>query len=181
MNTIDIVLALILLYGLVRGFFRGILAEIASLLGIVAGIYGAIHFSYILSDFFAENMNWDSEYVNLIAFAITFILIVFLISLAGRILTKVAGFAALGIVNKLLGGAFGLLKMTFIASVIIMFFAATNEEVNLVSKESLEESKLYNPVKVIAPMLLPSILREARDRNILDKESVLFENKKEEA
>ena len=181
MNTIDIVLALILLYGLVRGFFRGILAEIASLVGIVAGIYGAIHFSYILSDLFSENMNWDSEYVNLIAFAITFILIVFLISLAGRILTKVAGFAALGIVNKLLGGAFGLLKMTFIASVIIMFFAATNEEINLVSKESLEKSKLYNPVKVIAPMLLPSILREARDRNILDKESVLFENKKEEA
>lgn len=181
MNTIDIVLALILLYGLVRGFFRGILAEIASLVGIVAGIYGAIHFSYILSDFFSENMNWDSEYVNLIAFAITFILIVFLISLAGRILTKVAGFAALGIVNKLLGGAFGLLKMTFIASVIIMFFAATNEEINLVSKESLEKSKLYNPVKVIAPMLLPSILREARDRNILDKEGDLFENKKEEA
>jgi membrane protein required for colicin V production len=180
MNTVDIVLALILLYGLVRGFFRGLLAEIASLVGIVAGIYGAIHFSYILSDFFSENMNWDSEYVNLIAFAITFVLIVFLISLAGKILTKMAGFAALGIVNKLLGAGFGLLKMAFIASVIIMFFAATNEEIELVSKEKLEESKLYAPVKVIAPAVLPSILREARERDLLDDESELFENKKEE-
>ena len=142
MNTVDIVLALILLYGLVRGFFRGLLAEIASLVGIVAGIYGAIHFSHILSDFFSENMNWDSDYANLIAFAITCILIVFLISLAGKILTKMAGFAALGIVNKLLGGAFGLLKMAFLASVVIMFFGATNEEIDLVSEESLEESKL---------------------------------------
>jgi len=180
MNTVDIVLALVLLYGLVRGFFRGLLAEIASLVGIVAGIYGAIHFSYILSDFFSENMNWDSEYVNLIAFAITFVLIVFLISLAGKILTKMAGFAALGIVNKLLGAGFGLLKMAFIASVIIMFFAATNEEIELVSKEKLEESKLYAPVKVIAPAVLPSILREARERDLLDDESELFENKKEE-
>ena len=180
MNTVDIVLALILLYGLVRGFFRGLLAEIASLVGIVAGIYGAIHFSYILSDFFSENMNWDSEYVNLIAFAITFVLIVFLISLAGKILTKMAGFAALGIVNKLLGAGFGLLKMAFIASVIIMFFSATNEEIELVSKEKLEESKLYAPVKVIAPAVLPSILREARERDLLDDESELFENKKEE-
>lgn len=147
MNTVDIVLALILLYGLVRGFFRGLLAEIASLVGIVAGIYGAIHFSHILSDFFSENMNWDSDYVNLIAFAITFVLIVFLISLAGKILTKMAGFAALGIVNKLLGAAFGLLKMAFLASVVIMFFGATNEEIDLVSEESLEESKLYAPVK----------------------------------
>ncbi len=180
MNTVDIVLALLLLYGLVRGFFRGLLAEIASLVGIVAGIHGAIHFSCILSDFFSENMNWDSEYVNLIAFAITFVLIVFLISLAGKILTKMAGFAALGIVNKLLGAGFGLLKMAFIASVIIMFFSATNEEIELVSKEKLEESKLYAPVKVIAPAVLPSILREARERHLLDDESELFENKKEE-
>lgn len=180
MNTVDIVLALILLYGLVRGFFRGLLAEIASLVGIVAGIYGAIHFSYILSDFFSENMNWDSEYVNLIAFAITFVLIVFLISLAGKILTKMAGFVALGIVNKLLGAGFGLLKMAFIASVIIMFFVATNEEIELVSKEKLEDSKLYAPVRVIAPAVLPSILREARERDLLDDESELFENKKEE-
>ena len=180
MNTIDIILALILLYGLIRGFFRGILAEIASLVGIVIGIYGAIHFSYILSDFFSKNMNWNSEYVNLIAFAITFVLIVFLISLVGKILTKIAGFAALGLVNKFLGAVFGLLKMAFITSVIIMFFAATNEEINLVSKENLENSKLYQPVKVIAPMVLPSILREARDRDILDKENDFFESKKEE-
>jgi membrane protein required for colicin V production len=180
MNTVDIVLALILLYGLVRGFFRGLLAEIASLVGIVVGIYGAIHFSYILSDFFSENMNWNSEYVNLIAFAITFVLIVFLISLAGKILTKMAGFAALGIVNKLLGAGFGLLKMAFIASIIIMFFATTNEEIELVSKEKLENSKLYDPVKVIAPAVLPSILREARERDLLDEESELFENKKKE-
>lgn len=180
MNTVDIVLALILLYGLVRGFFRGLLAEIASLVGIVAGIYGAIHFSYILSDFFSENMNWDSEYVSLIAFAITFVLIVFLISLAGKILTKMAGFAALGIVNKLLGGAFGLLKIAFVASVIIMFFRATNEQIELVSEEKLKESKLYDPVKVIAPAVLPSILREARDRDLMDEDNDLFENKKEE-
>lgn len=180
MNTVDIVLALILLYGLVRGFFRGLLAEIASLVGIVAGIYGAIHFSHILSDFFSENMNWDSDYVNLIAFAITFILIVFLISLAGKILTKMAGFAALGIVNKLLGGAFGLLKMAFLASVVIMFFGATNEEIDLVNEESLEDSKLYAPVKTIAPAVLPSIIREARERDILNEENDFFSNEKEE-
>lgn len=171
MNTVDIVLALILLYGLVRGFFRGLLAEIASLVGIVAGIYGAIHFSHILSNFFSENMDWDSQYVNLIAFAITFILIVFLISLAGKILTKMAGFAALGILNKLLGGAFGLLKMAFLASVVIMFFGATNEEINLVSEESLEDSKLYAPVKTIAPAILPSIIQKAKEQDLINNEN----------
>lgn len=180
MNTIDIVLALILLYGAVRGFFRGLLAEVASLVGFVVGIYGAIHFSYILSDFFSEKLNWDPEYVNLIAFAITFILIVFIISLAGKILTKMAGFVALGIVNKLLGAGFGFIKIAFVTSVIIMFFAATNEDINLVNEESLERSQLYSPIKNIAPAILPSIIREAKERDILNGDTDLFGTRRQE-
>lgn len=168
MNTIDIVLALILLYGLVRGFFRGLLAEVASLVGIFLGIYGAIHFSNLLADFFSEKMGWDTQYVNLIAFAITFILILFLISLAGRVLTKIAGFAALGLVNKFLGGAFGLIKVAFLASVVIMFFKAANEEIDIVSEESLEQSVLYEPIESIAPIFLPSILREVKKHDLLE-------------
>ncbi|MDT0676431.1 CvpA family protein [Autumnicola musiva] len=168
MNIVDIILALILLYGTIRGFFRGLLAEVASLVGIVVGIYGAINFSHILSGFLEQHVEWDMQYVNLISFAITFFIIVFLISLAGRILTKIASFAALGIVNRLLGAGFGLLKVAFITSVIIMFFKSTNEVIDLVEQETLEESRLYEPIEVIAPVLLPSILREARERNIIE-------------
>lgn len=177
MNTIDIVLALILVYGLVRGFLRGLLAEVASLIGIVAGIYGAIHFSYLLSDFFSVQMGWDTRFVNLIAFAITFFIIVFLISLAGRLLTKIAAFAALGIVNKLLGSAFGFIKVAFITSVIIMFFKSTNEEIEIVDDESIEQSVLYEPVASIAPVLLPSILKQAREHDFIEDIEELTENK----
>lgn len=175
MNTIDIVLTLILLYGAVRGFFRGLLAEVASLVGFVVGIYGAIHFSYILSDFFSEKLNWNTDYVNLIAFATTFLLIVVIISLAGKILTKMVGFVALGIVNKFLGASFGFIKIAFVASVIIMFFAPANEDVDLVKKESLNQSNLYSPIKSIAPAILPSIIREAKERDILDFENDFIE------
>ena len=165
MNTVDIILSLILLYGLVRGFFRGLLAELASLVGIVAGIYGAIHFSHFIGDFLATQVDWRPTYINLIAFAITFILIVFLVSLIGRILTKMAGFAALGIVNKLFGGIFGLIKAAFVASVIIMFFKATNEQIELVEDETLNTSILYKPIERIAPIILPSILGHVEENS----------------
>lgn len=168
MNTIDIILSLVLLYGLVRGFFRGLLAELASLVGIVAGIYGAVHFSHFLGDFLSNHINWKVQYINLISFALTFILIVFLVSLAGKMLTKIAGFAALGIVNKLLGGVFGLLKSAFVASVIIMFFKATNERISIVEDQTLEESILYKPVEGIAPVILPSIIKQVRERDLLN-------------
>ncbi|MDN3596107.1 CvpA family protein [Zunongwangia endophytica] len=166
MNTIDIILGIVLLYGLIRGFFRGLFAEIAALIGLIAGIYGAIYFSYILSDFLDRYVDWEEGITNLLAFAVTFILILFLITMAGRFLTKVANLAALGMVNKILGGAFGLLKLAFLASVVIMFFKATEEQIDIVEEETVEESLLYPPVSIIAPTILPTILREARERGI---------------
>lgn len=168
MNTVDIILSLVLLYGLVRGFFRGLLAEVASLIGIIAGIYGAVHLSHFLGDFLSTQLEWRTQYINLISFAITFVIIVVLVSLAGKILTKVAAFAALGIVNKLLGGVFGLIKSAFVASVIIMFFKATNEHIEIVEDQSLEESILYDPVESIAPILLPSIIKQVKERDLLN-------------
>jgi len=175
MNTVDIILSLVLLYGLVRGFFRGLLAELASLIGIVAGIYGAIHFSHFLGDFLSEHVEWKIQYINLISFAITFVLIVFLISLAGKMLTKIAAFAALGIVNKLLGGVFGFIKSAFVVSVIIMFFKATNERIEIIEDKTLEESILYEPVESIAPIILPSIIKQVQERDLLNDDDDLAE------
>ncbi|MFC6861334.1 CvpA family protein [Zunongwangia atlantica] len=171
MNTIDIILGIVLLYGLIRGFFRGLFAEIAALVGLIAGIYGAIYFSHILSDFLAKYVNWDEGATNLFAFAITFILILFLVTLAGKFLTKVANLAALGMVNKILGGAFGLLKLAFLASVVIMFFKATEEQIDIVEDQTIEESVLYRPVAIIAPTILPTILKEAKERDIWNPEN----------
>jgi len=180
MNTIDIILGIILLYGLIRGFFRGLFAEVAALVGLIAGIYGAIYFSYILSDFLAKHVDWDEGVINLFAFAITFILILFLVTLAGKFLTKVANLAALGMVNKILGAAFGLLKLAFLASVVIMFFKATEEEIDLVEDKTIEESVLYRPVAIIAPTILPTILREARERDIWNPEDKTDEDQEDE-
>jgi membrane protein required for colicin V production len=168
MNTVDIILSLVLLYGLVRGFFRGLLTELASLVGIVAGIYGAVHFSHFLGGFLGSLVEWKPQYINLISFAVTFIIIVVLVSLAGKMLTKVAAFAALGIVNKVLGGIFGVLKSAFVASVIIMFFKATNERIEIVEDRTLEESILYEPVESIAPIILPSIIKQVQERDLLN-------------
>lgn len=170
MNTVDIILSLFLLYGLVRGLFRGLLAELASLIGIIAGIYGAIHFSHFVGEFMADHVEWKVQYVNLISFAITFILIVFLVSLAGKILTKAVAIVALGIVNRLLGGVFGFIKSVFVASVIIMFFKSTNERIDLIEENTLQSSILYAPVEQIAPIILPSIIKQVREKDLLNEE-----------
>ena len=114
MNYLDIILGIVLVLGLFKGLKNGLLIEIASLIALILGVYGAIHFSYYAVDFLNEKVDWSEHAINLTAFAVTFIIIVVVITLAGRLLTKVASLAMLGIVNRILGGVFGLLKSAFI-------------------------------------------------------------------
>ncbi len=159
MNYIDIILGILLLWGLIKGFSKGLFSSLASLVALIVGIYIAVHFSHIVGGYLQQYVNWQEGAMKLIAFAITFIVVVILVSLAGKILTKIADYAALGILNKLLGGAFGVLKMAFIASVIIIFIDALNRNITIIKEETLNSSVLYTPVRKLAPMILPDILK----------------------
>lgn len=160
MNYIDIILGILLLWGLIKGFSKGLFSSLASLVALIVGIYIAVHFSHIAGGYLEHYVNWQEGAMKLVAFAVTFIVVVILVSLAGKILTKIADYAALGILNKILGGAFGVLKMAFIASVIIIFIDAINRNITIIKEETLNSSVLYTPVRELAPMILPSILKE---------------------
>lgn len=162
MAVIDIVLGALLLFGLVRGFMKGLFVEVASLVALVAGVYGAIHFSYFAAEFLQDKTEWNEKTINIVAFAITFVIIIVAIALAGKALTKLADFAALGILNKLLGGVFGLLKVGLILSVLLIVFNTLNSTITFVDEEHIENSLLYEPVKSIAPLIFPNIIKSER-------------------
>ena len=168
MNIFDIVIAALLIFGFVRGVIKGLFVEVASLAALIGGVYGAIHFSYFIGDFLKEAVSWSQEYISLAAFAATFIIIIVTISLLGKMLTKLADFAALGIINKILGGVFGAIKIGLILSVVFIFFGKMNDTIPFVKKETLDESILYAPVKKIAPTIFPSIIKNEDELVIPD-------------
>ena len=89
------------------------------------------------------------------SFVITFVIIVFAVSLAGKALTKLADFAALGVINKFLGALFGGLKVALILSIVLLVFKRVNPSLKMVSDEELKTSIFYEPVGVLAPLILP--------------------------
>ena len=165
MSVLDIILGALLLFGLINGFLKGLFVEIAGLFALVLGVYGAIHFSNFAADILQSRFEWSEKTINITAFAITFVVIVLAISLAGKALTKIADFAALGIINKLLGGVFGVLKIGLILSVVLIVFDKMNRTLPFVDKAELDDSILYNPVKSLAPTIFPSIIKnESEER-----------------
>jgi len=126
---------------------------------LIAGLFGAIHFSYIAGDYLHEHMQWNERYINLAAFIITFIVIVLVVHVAGKFLTKVADFAMLGLLNKIAGGIFGTLKVAVILGALLIFFERVNSSVGLVKNETMEGSVLYEPVKEIGAFVFNSVLK----------------------
>ncbi len=163
MTVIDIVLGALILFGLVRGFMKGLFVEVASLIALVAGVFGAIHFSNYAADFLTERVDWATQTINITAFAITFVVIVLAISLAGKALTKLADFAALGVLNKLLGGVFGAAKIALILSIVLMAFNNVNRMLPFVDEDTINDSVLYEPVRSLAPMIFPNIVGDKEE------------------
>ena len=169
MNTIDIVIGIIFIIAFIVGFSKGLLRSLASLIGIVVGVYCAMFFSGYVGKYLIRWFDWSADMTNVVAFALTFLLIMILFSILGRLLTKVADFAMLGIFNKLLGGIFNVVKFAFLISVIFMFVNAS-ENYRILSEEQQQDSVLYGPVAMIAPAILPAIMKEVKEYNEDDEE-----------
>nr|WP_299386663.1 CvpA family protein [Allomuricauda sp.] len=158
MNFLDIVFGVLLVWGLYKGLKNGLFVEIASLVALIAGIFGAIHFSYLTADYLNQQMGWDGQYLKIIAFLITFFGIVVLIHFAGKFLTKIADFAMLGLLNKVAGGLFGMLKIAIILGALLIFFERLTSPLNLINEDTKNESLFYHPIKDIGALVFSWVL-----------------------
>lgn len=161
MNWLDIALLIFLLVGFWKGYLNGFFVELTSLVALVAAIYGSIHFSNYVGDWLMSNTDWDDSTITILSFIITFVIIILVITYAGRLVTKLVKTVQLSFLNKIAGGAFGLVKLAFIASVILMFVNSAAGEIDIIDREVKEQSIVYPYVEPVAPYLLPKILQEA--------------------
>ena len=134
MNTLDIILAIPLAYALFRGFRRGLILELAMLVGLVLGIYLGIHFSRAVSTFLTETFHMKGSYMSVVSFAVVFLLVLMMVFFIGKLMEKTADILLLGLVNKLLGAFFGLIKMVMILSFILYFLNSFSPSGSIFSK-----------------------------------------------
>jgi membrane protein required for colicin V production len=119
----------------------------------VLGIYVAMFFSDVTADFLVEYFNVGKKYLSLIAFVLTFILVVIGVVTIGRVLEKVIDILLLGFLNKLTGGVFGVLKGMLILSLFIMLLNYIGFGSDLINEKTRQSSMFYETVENVAPLL----------------------------
>lgn len=160
MNVLDIILAIPLLWALYRGFRKGLIYMVASLAALVLGILGAVRFHENTGQLLNNWFNINTEHLNLIAFAVTFIGIVIVVHLAAFLADKLIKAVALNLVNRAAGMVFGLLVTGFVISIILMPIDAANRTRNFINPDTIEGSLLYRPLTKFAPTVFPYLKRE---------------------
>ncbi len=157
LNYLDIILLAPLVYGFFRGLKKGLVFEAASVLALILGIWGAIRFSDFTANFLVERLNWTFNYLSIIAFVITFILIVIAVNFVAKLVDKLLDMIAMDFINKLAGGIFGFFKVGLIVGIIIFILEAIQLNLEIIPQEILDESVVYNAIVNITDKIVPMI------------------------
>lgn len=159
MGLLDIILGGFLCYGMYRGFKNGFFIEFASLISLVLGIFMAIKFSAFTSGFLYNQFGWTSRFVPIIAFALTFLIVVLGIRIIAKIFTNLAAVAMLGWLNRIGGALFSVVKTILILSIVINLFTKININNVLVKKETIDKSLFFNPVLELSDYVYPGLAK----------------------
>lgn len=157
MNYLDIIICIPLVWGLYKGFTKGLIIELATMIAFGLGVWAGINFSDYLATKFTEWFGWQSPYLPILCFALTFILIIAAVFLVAKMVQRMVEGMALSALNKIGGAIAGTLKFALIMSVLIFVIDAIEQSYPFISFKAKEESLLYQPVGKIAPTLIPAL------------------------
>jgi membrane protein required for colicin V production len=148
---IDVILALVLVWAVFQGLKRGLIDQIAMLLGLWFGVWLSFTFSEAL-------VKWiDVEISNSVMFVILFavgIALAFLCSFVARKLAKNIG---LGIVDKIGGVLFSLVSYTLLLSLLLGIFRDVNTRMEFIDDKEFEKSILIEPIEKVADAVFPYV------------------------
>ncbi len=144
MNIIDMVIISFVCICLIRGAFRGLSRELASIIGVMCGFYGAFLFYSQAAKKFPALVP-KGPIADMAAFALIFCGVVIVMGLLGTLVRYILGITMMGWIDRLLGALFGAVKGVLVMAVLIFFLTG-------VGKARIPETKgsmLYGYATVI--------------------------------
>lgn len=168
MHFIDILFIVPILWGAWKGFSKGFVIEVATLVALLLGVWGGINFSDMVADWLIGSFEFDEKYLPIVAFALTFLIILAAVFAVGKLVEKMVETAGIGIINKIAGGAFGLAKVALIISVILVIVNSYNDRLGFIPDDVKEQSLLYQPMTDMALTVIPALENSKMYQDVKD-------------
>lgn len=156
MNLVDIIILIPVVWGAFRGFRNGFLIEMATLVGLVAGIFLALIAADVAGRIMVALVDWNPIPFKLLAFAIVFVLVVVVLKFLAKVIEHMLKAIHLNFINRLAGLLVGGLKLAFILSILLIFINYLNPHITILSENAREGSLLLHHIEKLIHYVLPA-------------------------
>lgn len=151
-NLVDVFLGVFLIYGFIRGLYRGFVLEVASILALILGGWGAMRFSGYAVEWIGSVVELDMQSVRVISLVLTFLIIAISIGILGKIITSFLKIVALGGINSIFGGIFGVLKWGILMGLFLVFAQKLGFDFNFLD-ENTKTSYIFPQIQRIGNII----------------------------
>jgi membrane protein required for colicin V production len=146
----DLICVLVFIYAITKGYSKGLIGALFSLIGNVIGIIIAVLFSGNLSAWIQETGNYQVKWLPVIIFIIILISVNLVAGILSRIVESAVELVMLGWLNKLAG----IILFLFIGILIISTILYVAQFFIPAALASLNESYFYRFTEPLIPSLL---------------------------
>lgn len=147
---IDILFFIFMIMAVIKGYNRGLIVALFSILAFIIGIAAAMKLSAVVANNLKESISVSSQWLPIISFIVVFIIVVLLVRLGAKLIEKTFRVVLLGWVNKLSGVLLFAVLYTIILS-IILFYA---KKMNIIKHETIVQSATYNYIEPWGPKVI---------------------------
>lgn len=156
MNLIDIIILIPLAWGAFKGFRNGFLVEMATLAGLVAGIFLALIAADVTGRVLEAMVNWNPIPYKFMAFVIVFVLVVIGLKFLAKVLEHMLKAIQLNFLNRAAGLLAGALKLAFLLSILMILVNFLNPHITILPDEWREGSLLLPYIEKLVHYVLPA-------------------------
>ena len=144
---IDVVFTILMIIALVKGYRKGLIVAVFSLLAFVVGLAAAMKLSTVVAGYIGQSVKVSDKWLPVISFVLVFILVALLVRWLAAIIQKTIEIAMLGWLNRL-GGiiVYAMLYITVFS--VVLFYA---QQVKLLKPEVIVASKTWSFIQPWGP------------------------------
>jgi membrane protein required for colicin V production len=165
MRNTDIILLIPLLWGVYRGFSKGIIGELTSIVAIFIVVYCSFKFSGLVSSFLIEHFQKQISpgFISTVTFIVIFAGVVIGVYFLSKQLENITKALHIGSLNHILGAIFGLLKWALIVSLAIYSINKVQGKLGMEPIKFDRTSWTYKELQAFAPNAMPGLIEEGKN------------------
>ena len=118
---VDIFFIIMLVLAIFKGYSRGFIVALFSIIAFVAGIAAAMKLSAAVASYLGQNAGIAKQWLPVLSFLLVFIVVALLVRAGAAIIEKTVQFAMLGWVNRIAGIILYVVLYVVLLSVIIFY------------------------------------------------------------